>query len=76
MIYTLILRDGELPLRVAWRVRETDHGLKVIDVAAEGVRMLPTKRSEIASVVAREGVDALIGKLEDLNVEIEEAAES
>ena len=38
--------------------------------------MLTTKRSEFASVVAREGVDALIGKLEDLNVEIEEAAES
>ena len=76
VIYTLILRDGELPLRVDWRVRETDHGLKVIDVAAEGVSMLTTKRSEFTSVVAREGVDALIGKLEDLNVEIEEAAES
>ena len=76
VIYTLILRDGELPLRVDWRVRETDYGLKVIDVAAEGVSMLTTKRSEFASVVAREGVDALIGKLEDLNVEIEEAAES
>ena len=76
VIYTLILRDGELPLRVDWRVRETDYGLKVIDVAAEGVSMLTTKRSEFASVVAREGVDALIVKLEDLNVEIEEAAES
>ena len=76
VIYTLILQDGEPPLRVDWRVRETDHGLKVIDVAAEGVSMLTTKRSEFASVVAREGVDALIGKLEDLNVEIEEAAES
>ena len=76
MIYTLILPDGEPPLRVDWRVRETDYGLKVIDVAAEGVSMLTTKRSEFASVVAREGVDALIGKLEDLNVEIEEAAES
>ena len=76
VIYTLILQDGEPPLRVDWRVRETDYGLKVIDVAAEGVSMLTTKRSEFASVVAREGVDALIGKLEDLNVEIEEAAES
>ena len=76
VIYTLILQDGEPPLRVDWRVRETDYGLKVIDVAAEGVSMLTTKRSEFASVVAREGVDALIGKLEDLNVEIEKAAES
>ena len=76
VIYTLILQDGEPPLRVDWRVRESDYGLKVIDGAAEGVSMLTTKRSEFGSVVAREGVDALIVKLEDLNVEIEEAAES
>ena len=76
VIYTLILRDGEIPLRLDWRVRETDHGLKVIDVVAEGVSMLTTKRSEFTSVVAREGVDALIGRLEDLNIKIKEAAES
>ena len=76
VIYTLVLQDGEAPLRLDWRVRETDHGLKVIDVAAEGVSMLTTKRSEFTSVVAREGVDALIGRLEDLNIKIEEAAES
>ena len=76
VIYTLILRDGEIPLRVDWRVRETNHGLKVIDVVAEGVSMLTTKRSEFTSVVAREGVDALIGRLEDLNIKIKEASES
>ena len=76
VIYTLILRKEEDPLRVDWRVRETKRGLKVIDVAAEGVSMLTTKRSEFTSLVAREGVDALIGRLEDMNVKDEEAAES
>ena len=76
VIYTLVLRDEEIPLRLDWRVRETNRGLKVIDVAAEGVSMLTTKRSEFTSLVAREGVDALIGRLEDMNIKIEEATES
>jgi len=76
VIYTLVLRNEEDPLRLDWRVRETQRGLKVIDVAAEGVSMLTTKRSEFTSLVAREGVDALIGRLEDMNVKNQEAAES
>ena len=76
VIYTLVIRNEDDPLRLDWRVRETKRGLKVIDVAAEGVSMLTTKRSEFTSLVAREGVDALIGRLEDMNVKDEEAAES
>ena len=78
VIYTLVVRNEEdvVPLRVDWRVRETDDGLKVIDVAAEGVSMLTTKRSEFTSLVAREGVEALIGKLEDMNVESDRATDS
>tara|TARA_B100000315_G_C14551503_1_gene576065 strand:+ start:1075 stop:1707 length:633 start_codon:yes stop_codon:yes gene_type:complete len=78
VIYTLVMLDEEdvVPLRVDWRVRETDDGLKVIDVAAEGVSMLTTKRSEFTSLVAREGVEALIGKLEDMNVEPDQATDS
>ncbi len=76
VIYTLVLRNEDVPLRLDWRVRETDRGLKVIDVAAEGVSMLTTKRSEFTSLVAREGVDALIGRLEDMNIKNQDAAES
>ena len=76
VIYTLVIRNEDDPLRLDWRVRETDRGLKVIDVAAEGVSMLTTKRSEFTSLVAREGVDALIGRLEDMNIQNQEAAES
>ena len=76
VIYTLVLRNEEVPLRLDWRVRETDRGLKGIDVAAEGVSMLTTKRSEFTSLVAREGVDALIGRLENMNIKNQDAAES
>jgi ABC-type transporter MlaC component len=40
---------------------------KIIDVAAEGVSMMTTKRSEFSSVIAREGLDGLISRLEELN---------
>ncbi|MDP6351027.1 MAG: ABC transporter substrate-binding protein [Alphaproteobacteria bacterium] len=67
VIFTLVAREDDPPLRLDWRVRRTKNGLKVIDVAAEGVSMLTTKRSEFTSVVAREGLEALIGRLEELN---------
>ena len=76
IIYTLIIDGDDDPLRIDWRVRETRAGLKVIDIAAEGVSMLTTKRSEFTSVVAREGVEALIGKLEVMNIETKEGSDS
>ncbi len=67
VIFTLVVREDDPPLRLDWRIRRTKNGFKVIDVAAEGVSMLTTKRSEFTSVVAREGLEALIGRLEELN---------
>ena len=72
----MILRGDEEPLRLDWRVRQTGRGLKVIDIAAEGVSMLTTKRSEFTSLVAREGVDALIGRLELMNAEAQHGSDS
>ena len=56
--------DGT-PFRVDYRVRKTDAGLKIIDVMVEGVSLLVTHRSEIASVVNREGMDGLLEILRD-----------
>jgi len=67
VVFTLISREGDLPVRLDWRVRQTNKGLKVIDIATEGVSMITTKRSEFTSLVAREGVEALIVKLENMN---------
>ena len=67
VVFTLISREGDLPIRLDWRVRQTNKGLKVIDIATEGVSLVTTKRSEFTSLAAREGVEALIVRLETLN---------
>tara|TARA_B100000686_G_scaffold353376_1_gene458744 strand:+ start:1697 stop:2320 length:624 start_codon:yes stop_codon:yes gene_type:complete len=67
VVFTHISREGALPLRLDWRVRQTNEGLKVIDIATEGVSMVTTKRSEFTSLVAREGLEALISRLENMN---------
>ena len=48
-------------------MRESDGNYRIIDVAAEGVSMMTTKRSEFSSVIARDGIDGLIEQLEALN---------
>lgn len=68
IVFTEVIRGaGDPPLRLDWLIREQDGGFKVIDVAAEGVSMMTTKRSEFTAVIAREGVDGLISRLEQLN---------
>ncbi len=47
-----------------WRVRDTDGGMKIVDVVVGGVSMLVTKRQEFASVIQREGIDGLIRRLQ------------
>ncbi|MEE2694040.1 MAG: ABC transporter substrate-binding protein [Pseudomonadota bacterium] len=72
VVFTHISREGALPLRLDWRVRQTGTGLKVIDIATEGVSMVTTKRSEFTSLVAREGVEALIARLENMHTKSSE----
>ena len=67
VIFTEIAQEDDPPLRIDWRVREKGGEMKVVDVAAEGVSMVTTKRSEYRSVLAREGLDSLIARLDELN---------
>ena len=67
IVGTEIMRQSDPPLRLDWLVRETNGSYKIIDLAAEGVSMMTTKRSEFSSVIAREGIDGLIDRLEQLN---------
>ncbi len=67
IVRTEVVRSADPPLRLDWLVREHDGSYKIIDVAAEGVSMMTTKRSEFSSVIAREGLDGLISRLEELN---------
>ena len=51
------------PVRIDWRVRETDGRYRLVDVAIEGVSLVVSNRSEFDSVVSRQGLDALIAQI-------------
>ncbi len=55
LVRTVILRHGHLPVRIDWRVRNTDGHYKIVDVVVEGVSMLISHRSEFASVIQNNG---------------------
>ena len=67
IVGTEIIRQSEPLLRLDWLVRETNGTYKIIDIAAEGVSIMTTKRSEYSSVITREGIDGLIDRLDQLN---------
>lgn len=64
---TQILRPSGPPIAVEWRVRKGGSGLKIIDVAVEGVSMVVTQRSEYAAVIEAAGgrFDGLLTVLRD-----------
>ena len=62
VVSTRIVRPtgGSQPIAVDWRVRLLDGRYSIIDIVAEGVSMVVTQRSEVASVVSQKGMDGLI----------------
>jgi phospholipid transport system substrate-binding protein len=69
IVVSEIVREGLQPIRVDWRVRNGDQGLKIVDVVVEGVSMLLTQRDEFASVIQRSGgqVEGLLARLREKN---------
>ncbi len=61
-----IERSSGPPAKVAFRVRPSDGGFKVIDVVVEGISLLVTQRSDFAAVINREGMDGFLDRLEIL----------
>jgi phospholipid transport system substrate-binding protein len=51
-------------VRIDWRVRGSDRGYRLVDVAIEGVSLVVSNRSEFDSVVSRQGLDALIAQIQ------------
>lgn len=52
------------PAAVDWRLRQASGGWRVIDVVVEGVSLAVTKRSEIDSLIDRQGgVEALLAEM-------------
>ncbi|MBX9634699.1 MAG: ABC transporter substrate-binding protein [Magnetospirillum sp.] len=62
LVDSRIKRDRLEPINVAWRVRKTGEGFKVLDIKVEGASMAFTHRSEYASVIQGAGgqVDSLL----------------
>ena len=70
IVYSRILRpDGSSLARVDWRVRKRKGEHKVIDVMVEGVSLGQTQRSEVASVIRKNG-----GKIQSLLDEMRKKA--
>ncbi len=49
--------DGSAPTSVAWRVRQKDGKMGILDVVVEGVSMSVTQRQEYSAVIQRNGGD-------------------
>ncbi len=62
---------AEQETQAGYRVRAENGGFKIIDIIIEGVSLITTQRSEFASVIQREGIDALITQLRSKVSEIQ-----
>ena len=76
LVTTEIGLPGRAPLHVAYRVRAGNGALKIVDVIAEGLSLLITRRSEFAAVVKRHGIEGLLAMLraQGANADVKEAA--
>ncbi|HEX4111037.1 MAG TPA: ABC transporter substrate-binding protein [Stellaceae bacterium] len=51
----IIHPNGDPPVKVSWRVRQSGDSYKIVDVDVEGVSMMLTQREEFTSVIQRTG---------------------
>lgn len=65
IVTSKILRPGQQPANVDWRVRKGPDGFKIIDVIGEGVSAVVTWRQEYAEVLQNSGFDALLSRLRE-----------
>ncbi len=53
------------PIRVDWVVASQSGTFKIVDVVIEGLSLTQTYRDDFTSVVRRQGMGVLLGKLRD-----------
>ncbi|HMM74668.1 MAG TPA: ABC transporter substrate-binding protein [Gammaproteobacteria bacterium] len=58
----IVKRDGK-PVSLNYVLNQRDGEWRIVNVIADGVSDLALKRSEYGAVIAKEGIDALIAKL-------------
>ena len=69
IVSTHIEHETAPPLRIDWRLRDRGKGIKIIDIAIEGVSLLATKRADFGASIKKGGLHALIIDLETKNSE-------
>ena len=55
IVETAILREGQEPVPVLWRLRRSDGALRIQDLLIEGTSMIVTYREEYGSVINQNG---------------------
>lgn len=63
---TVTRAQADKPLRIDWRVRETDGQFRIIDIMIEGLSLAQAQRAEFAAVLKDNG-----GNLDNLMTELE-----
>ena len=63
----LSTRGAEQSVRIAWRVRQTRQGLRIVDVIVNGISMSVTQRDQFAAAIRSAGgkVEGLLAMLRD-----------
>jgi phospholipid transport system substrate-binding protein len=69
IVDSAILRQGQDPVPVLWRLRQTDGSYRIIDLLIEGTSMIVTYREEYASVINQNGGN-ITGLLEILRKKV------
>ena len=69
IVSTHIEHETAPPLRIDWRLRDRGEGIKIIDIAIEGVSLLATKRADFGASIKKGGLHSLIIDLETKNSE-------
>ena len=64
-----IEHESAPPLRIDWRLRDRGIGIKIIDIAIEGVSLLATKRADFGASIKSGGLRELIIDLESKNAQ-------
>ena len=60
VVETTIVQNGSDPTGVSWLVRDTDNGLRILDVIVEGKSLALAQKKEFASILAREKMPGLL----------------
>ena len=66
-----IVRQGSDDTKVDYRLRQTDNGWQGIDVIIEGVSLVQNFRTQAQEIIGSQGVDALIKKLRDKQIQLD-----